>query len=154
MRIARLIEELGLLPHPEGGHFAENHRSPQRVQVGQQQRSAGTHIHYLLQAGEISRWHRIDADEIWHLYEGGPLVLHLLAADFSSYRTERLAAGEKYMAAVPAGSWQAASCGGEYALVGCTVFPGFEFGQFVLLRQLEKEKRVAMERFPEGAGLL
>jgi len=153
-RAAQLIERLHLAPHPEGGYFAEDHRSPLAVSWQGGQRSAGTHIHYLLCAEGQSRWHRIDADEIWHLYEGGPLELHLLDADFSTHRLERLASGENYMQVVPAGTWQAACCRGPYVLVGCTVFPGFEFSKFELLRDLQGESIKLRQRFAEGAFLL
>ena len=147
-RVAQLIKQLRLEPHPEGGYFAEDYRSPLRVHWHAADRNAGTHIHYLLRSGEISCWHRIDADEIWHLYEGGPLHLYLLTEDFSFYRLH-LAAGEEYRQVVPAGCWQAASCTAPYALVGCTVFPGFEFSQFSLLRDFKEQKERMLELHPE-----
>jgi len=153
-RAALLIERLHLAPHPEGGYFAEDHRSPLAVPWQGAERSAGTHIHYLLGEEGQSSWHRIDADEIWHLYEGGPLELHLLEADFSSHRLVRLAAGENYMQVVPAGTWQAAYCQGLYVLVGCTVFPGFEFSKFELLRDLPEQSAKLRERFAECAFLI
>ena len=63
----RLIKQLGLQPHPEGGHYREIFRSSVLVD---EKRAASTSIYYLLQAGEVSHWHRIDADECWHHYEG------------------------------------------------------------------------------------
>lgn len=116
-----LIAALDLEPHPEGGSFRETWREP-----------AGTAIYYLLRAGERSAWHRVvDRTEIWHFYAGDALELelrpggrHVLGAD--------LAAGQRPQVVVPAGVWQAAAPLGDWALVGCTVCPAFEFSRFEL----------------------
>lgn len=70
-----IIRQLGLEPHPEGGHYRETWRAP--APAGE--RSAGTAIYYLLREGEVSHWHRVDATEIWHWYAGSPLQLSLSA---------------------------------------------------------------------------
>jgi uncharacterized protein len=120
----RLIAQLGLQPHPEGGHFREMFRDPDRI-AG---RARSTAILFLLKAGEISRWHRVDAAEIWHYHRGAPLELciekdrHVLGA--------RLEQGERPQIVVPKGAWQSAASLGDYTLVGCTVAPGFEFSGF------------------------
>lgn len=77
MRAQELISQLGLQPHPEGGHFREFFRSPHGVMPddGRPRRSALTSIDFLLQQGEFSAWHRVRSDEVWHLLEGGPLRL-------------------------------------------------------------------------------
>ncbi|MEM8760644.1 MAG: cupin domain-containing protein, partial [Pseudomonadota bacterium] len=64
-----IIRVLDLAPHPEGGWFKETWRAP----AAENERAAGTAIYYLLDAGEVSHWHRVDAAEIWHWYAGGPL---------------------------------------------------------------------------------
>jgi len=120
-----LIARLGLKAHPEGGHFRETFRGGRDSNAG---RAHSTAIYFLLKAGEVSRWHRIDAAEIWHFYRGAPLELkiggsvHVLGPD--------LAKGEQPQIVVPAGEWQAARSLGGYTLVGCTVAPGFEFAGF------------------------
>ena len=154
MREKELIAHLGLRPHPEGGFYAENYRSSITVQRGALSRQAGTHIHYLLEKKGISRWHRIDSDELWHLYEGGPLVLHLVNDDFSDYRQHVLSAGRTFMAVVPQGTWQAAVSPEKYSLVGCTVVPGFEFEEFVLLKDFPAEMEKLLARQPSAAFLL
>lgn len=122
MRARELIRTLGLVPHPEGGYYKEVHRSPAPPGV----RPASTAIYFLLLAGQRSRWHRIDAEEVWHHYEGGPLELFV--------EKERIVLGpERHLAVVPAGAWQAARPLGDYALLGCTVAPGFEFRGFSLM---------------------
>jgi uncharacterized protein len=134
-----LLTRLQLQPHPEGGFYREIHRSQQRVQPQDARplRSALTTIYFLLPAESHSRWHCVISDEVWHLYEGGPLELRI--ADPELKRTELIhlqsvSASNGPMAVVPAGHWQSARPMGGYALVGCTVGPGFEFADFVLLR--------------------
>jgi len=128
-RATELIAELGLKPHPEGGHYAEVFRSPHRVQTPRGERSALTTIDFLLGRGEFSAWHRVVSDEVWHLLEGGPLLLHVIHADLSSGTTIELGT-TTHRHVVPAGAWQAAESSGEFALVGATVGPGFEFTDF------------------------
>jgi hypothetical protein len=128
-RAAELIELLGLEPHPEGGHYAEIFRSPQRVQTPRGERSALTSIDFLLARGEFSAWHRVDSDEAWHLLEGGPLRLHVIGADLAGSETIELGITRRRHV-VPAGAWQAAEAIGDFAYVGATVGPGFEFADF------------------------
>ena len=127
-----VISLLDLAPHPEGGHFRETFRDMAPDTRG---RSVSTAIYFLLAAGETSRWHRIDAAEVWHWYAGAPLAL-TTAADCRSHGTHRLganlAAGERPQVVVPAGAWQQAASLGAWTLVGCTVAPGFEFASFEL----------------------
>src|SRR5262245_13792334 len=127
-RAAELIAALGLKPHPEGGHYAEVFRSPDRVQTPRGERSALTTIDFLLARGEFSAWHRVMSDEVWHLLEGGPLLLHVVAADFRHVESIELGAARRHV--VPAGAWQAAEAMGDFAYVGATVGPGFEFTDF------------------------
>ena len=135
-RVGSLIDQLGLLPHPEGGFYSEVYRSAHPVEPadGRGSRSALTTIYFLLPAGAISRWHRVLSDEVWHFYEGAPLDLWLASPGHS---IERLSLGvlgsdRRPVLTVPAGCWQAARSSGEYTLVGCTVGPGFDFRDFVL----------------------
>jgi predicted cupin superfamily sugar epimerase len=126
-----IIRLLDLQPHPEGGHFRETFRDPA---AGASGRAHSTAIYFLLEAGEISRWHRVDAAELWHWYAGAPLLLTV--ADASGRHDIRLGidlnAGERPHAVVPARSWQQAQSLGAWTLVGCTVAPAFEFAGFEL----------------------
>jgi hypothetical protein len=128
---ADIIAQLGLIPHPEGGHYRETFRDSRVDASG---RAFSTAIYFLLARGERSHWHRIDAVEIWHHYAGSPLTLQI--ADQDGRRTIRLgadlAAGERPQAVVPPQAWQAAESTGDWTLVGCTVAPGFEFAKFEL----------------------
>jgi hypothetical protein len=129
MSAAEIIRALDLKPHPEGGHYRETfrHAPPQGG------RGAMTAIYYLLQQGEISSWHRVDAAEIWHFYAGAPLALSL-STDGRLKQTVMLgadiAAGERPQVLVPEGHWQSARSRGAWTLVGCTVGPAFEFAGF------------------------
>jgi predicted cupin superfamily sugar epimerase len=128
---ADIIARLELKPHPEGGHYRETFRDSRRDADG---RSVSTAIYFLLARGERSRWHRIDAVEVWHYYAGSALTLQI--ADDADTRTVRLgpdlAAGEVPQAIVAAQAWQAAESTGDWTLVGCTVAPGFDFATFKL----------------------
>jgi predicted cupin superfamily sugar epimerase len=125
-----LIERLGLAPHPEGGHFAETWRDA-RPDGG---RGAGTAIYFLLRAGEESRWHRVDATEIWHHYAGAPLALSIAHDGTHAEHVlgDDVLAGHAPQVIVPAGAWQRARSRGAFTLVGCTVSPAFDFAGFEL----------------------
>ena len=125
-----VIRMLVLAPHPEGGHYRETFRDADGA-IG---RGASTAIYFLLQAGEVSRWHRVDAAEVWHWYAGASLQLSIVEG--TTQRDVRLgahfAAGERPQAVVPAHAWQQAQSLGTWTLVGCTVAPAFEFAGFEL----------------------
>lgn len=125
----QIIETLGLVPHPEGGWYAETWRAEAAAGA----RPAGTAIYYLLQAGEFSHWHRVDAAEVWHFYAGAPLALTVSpnGHDAEAWRLgPEVLAGQRPQLIVPAGWWQCATSLGAYTLVGCTVAPGFTFEGF------------------------
>lgn len=125
-----VIETLGMQRHPEGGWYVQTFEDAEQADG----RARSTAIYYLLEAGEASHWHRVDAVEVWHWYAGAPLRLrlsdgkhvddHLLGSD--------LAAGQRPQVIVPRSAWQAAVSTGEWTLVGCTVAPGFQFSGFEL----------------------
>jgi predicted cupin superfamily sugar epimerase len=132
-----LVRTLELAPHPEGGYFRETYRS---ADTGPHGRATSTLIYFLLAPGQVSKLHRIDADEGWHLYLGGPLEIH----EFDATRPHEspivtrlgtdLVNGERPQHVVPAGRWFGAALAADapYALVGCSVAPGFEFANFEL----------------------
>lgn len=126
----KTIALLDLKPHPEGGFYRETFRDS--ADAGG--RSHSTAIYYLLRKGEQSRWHRVNATEVWHWYGGESLEL-LVAEKGNQFRIvlgSRLDQGERPQAIVPAKVWQSARPLGAYALIGCTVAPGFEFSGFEL----------------------
>jgi uncharacterized protein len=159
MQARDIIQKLSLQPHPEGGWYREIYRSGLQVEGPRGRRSALTTIYYLLEQAQLSRWHVVDADEVWHFYCGAPLELATYDPDSRSFRrhvlvdpqcqpplttptalfdVNRMADpdGSQPVAVVAAGMWQAARSLGEYSLVGCSVGPGFEFADFRFVASL------------------
>jgi predicted cupin superfamily sugar epimerase len=139
--VRKIVERFALTPHPEGGYYREVFRSQLALEhIGRDgargaRRCGGTLIYFLLADRDFSAFHRVrGADEVWHLYAGGPLELH--AIDGSRRHelrmlTTDLERGEP-AAVVPADCWQAARLapGAGWAFCGCAVAPGFEFADF------------------------
>lgn len=123
-----IIDRLGLVPHPEGGHYVETYRHSAEGGA----RGACTAIYYLLKAGERSHWHRVDAVEVWNFHAGAPLTLKI--AEAGTVRDIVLGtdilAGQVPQAVVPAHAWQAAEAVDGWSLVGCIVAPAFNFAGF------------------------
>ncbi len=137
------IDKLQLLPHPEGGYYAETYRSSESVQGTHLperyggSRSFSTAIYFLVEGGKFSALHRIKSDELWHFYSGSRLTVHVIDPQ-GQLQTIHLGnnpeAGEVFQAVVKAGCWFGSLVDqpGTYALVGCTVAPGFDFADFEL----------------------
>jgi len=139
-RAQQLIEQLGLIPHPERGHYVETYRAP--LTVGDLPhggpRAASTAIYFLVTRAQPTTYlHRLKSDELFHLYEGGPLEVLLLGASGGG-EVRRLgldiAAGERPQIVITAGTWFAVELAPEapHCLFGCTVAPGFDFADFEL----------------------
>lgn len=129
---AHLIQQHQLAPHPEGGHYRRIYESETR----RDGRPVLTGIRFLLARGEASRWHRVDGDECWHWQHGD--ALELLTFDPATQQLLRQRLGPDGpdtapMRVVPSGCWQAARALGDYAMVACTVSPGFVWDGFALL---------------------
>lgn len=138
-----IIEKLGLIPHPEGGYYKETYRG--KTEISQDNlgvaydgsRNTATMIYYLLTADTFSAFHRIIQDEAWHFYNGSTIHLHCISP-VGIHTEHRIGLdfekGEVPQLMVEGGDWFAASIieGGDYALVGCTVSPGFDFRDFDL----------------------
>ncbi len=141
MNAAEIIHRLQLAPHPEGGWYREVYRSPRRVVADGAERSALTSIYYLLEQGQMSRWHVVDADEAWHFYAGAVLALYTYDAQERLLERHLLAPPGQDRGTVPvhvvrAGLWQGARSLGAWSLVGCSVAPGFEFSGFRFVASL------------------
>jgi predicted cupin superfamily sugar epimerase len=127
-----VIKKLDLKPHPEGGFYRETFRDPQTNAQG---RSVSSLIYFLLGAGDVSDWHRVDATEIWHYYAGAPLVLTQSPNGhdaFALHLGPDVLTGQHPQIVVPANHWQTATSLGAWTLVGCTVAPAFDFAGFEL----------------------
>ncbi len=154
-RATELIEQLKLEPHPEGGYYREIFRSADLVAPadGRGPRAALTTIYFLLPAGIVSRWHRVASDEVWHLYEGGPLEVLGVDPAFSALSRHKLEAHAP-VCTVAAAHWQAARTLGDYALTGCTVGPGFDFADFAILADDAGSASRLLATWPELASLI
>jgi len=154
------IEKLGLAPHPEGGYYRQTYRAELTIEEAALpagfggSRAASTAIYFLLEGEDFSAFHRLQSDEVWHFYAGEPLVVHVLARGGGCSQIllgRDLEAGQVLQAVVPAGSWFASHVADwkSWALVGCTVAPGFEFEDF------EMGKREGLIRlYPQHGELI
>ena len=149
-----IIHQLQLLPHPEGGYYRETYRAaPTLATAAGQTRNVSTAIYYLLENEDKSHFHRIKSDELWFFHQGQPLEIVLLPDGQLSRIVlgNDLAAGAVPQAVIPANTWFAAHLpqGTGYALVSCTVAPGFDFLDF------ELAERAALTReFPHLAEVV
>ena len=126
---AEVIARLRLVPHPEGGHYRETFRDAREVEG----RSVGSAIYYLLDVGETSAWHRVDATEIWFWHAGAPMVITLSPNGHDAearHLGPDLVRGQHPHVVVPSGHWQTATSLGAWTLVSCTVSPAFTFKGF------------------------
>jgi uncharacterized protein len=166
-RAAELVATLCMRPHPEGGYYAEVFRSTQQVQPKDDRppRQALTSIDFLLGRGQFSAWHRVASDEAWHLLEGGPLRLWFAPPSLSAFShvdLQTVAVNHASPQApthaprhvVPAGWWQAAEPLGDFAYVGATVGPGFEFADFDFGRKSAAFSAALQRLTPELSRLL
>ena len=149
------VQALQMLPHPEGGFYKETYRSQQLMTVARPdngalaQRNVSTGIYFLLERGNFSAFHQIRSDEMWHFYAGQALEVLEISAS-GALRCTRLGAnilqGEVFQHVVPAHTWFASrvAAGGSFALVGCTVAPGFDFADFCLA-----DRATLLAEFPQ-----
>jgi predicted cupin superfamily sugar epimerase len=138
---AKWIRELKLEPHPEGGYFRQTYRSDVMIaraalpQAFGGARAASTAIYFLLEGKNFSAFHRLRSDELWHFYAGSPLAVQVIDRE-GKCSTILLGndpdAGQVFQAVVRAGCWFASHVADwrSWALVGCTVAPGFDFADF------------------------
>ena len=154
------IEKLQLAPHPEGGYFRQTYKS--EVVIAREAlpagfsgaRAASTAIYFLLDGQNFSAFHRLQSDELWHFYAGAPLCVHLLdpAGNYSRIILgSDPDSGEVLQAVVPAGNWFGSHVAGwsSFALVGCTVAPGFDFQDFEM-----GNRRDLGARYPQHHDLI
>ena len=135
------IEKLGLQKHPEGGWFKEVYRSEEEIPVHNLNnsfsgdRNFSTSIYYLLEGNDFSAFHRIKSDELWHFYTGSSAIEILWIKNGQLQKSKvgpDIENNEQFQTVIPKGHWFAARLIDTkgYALVGCTVSPGFHFDDF------------------------
>lgn len=155
------IEKYNLLPHPEGGYYAETYRASETIAQNALptrfggDRAFSTGIYFLLESHNFSAFHRIQADEMWHFYAGEALEVFVIDEKSGALSVIRLGSdpdnGETFQAVVPAGAWFGSrpASGSTYALVGCTVAPGFDFSDFEMA-----QREPLSQRYPQHTGLI
>ena len=157
MTAADLIRALELIPHPEGGWFRETYRAGEVIPASalparySGPRAHATAIHFLLEAGQFSAFHRLNSDELWFHEAGGTLDLWRIDPQ-GRLHTERLGpAAGRWQAMFPRGHWFAArpAADAAYAMVGCTVAPGFDFADFELA-----ERNALCAQYPAHRDLI
>ena len=159
-RKEEIIKHLDLLPHPEGGYYKETYRSHGNINADSLdknyngKRSYSTCIYFLLTSDEFSAFHKIKQDEIWHFHEGSPIILHTISEEGIHQEHcigTNFLAGQKPQLVVEGNHWFSASVTEEnsYALVSCTVSPGFDFSDFVLPSREELHSK-----FPQHKHLI
>jgi uncharacterized protein len=148
-----MMQPTNLTEHPEGGRFREVFRSAKTVSTQEgTTRSALTHIYFSLNPGEVSRFHRVTADEIWNLYQGTGIYLYLWDGSNTPPTCITLSASSNcFCYVVPAGVWQAAMPMADTILAGCSVAPGFEFADFTLIDPESDEAKLLQAIAPEIA---
>jgi uncharacterized protein len=154
------IRKLYLEPHPEGGYYRQTYKAamvlPKEslLPTFTGPRPASTAIYFLLEGENFSAFHRLRSDELWHFYQGETLLIHVIEAD-GRYFTIQLGtdtdAGDVFQDVVKAGCWFASEVKGgkAFALVGCTVAPGFDFEDFELA-----EREELMRSYSQHRGLV
>lgn len=154
------IQKLNLSPHPEGGFFKESYRASELIKKEHlpsrysSDHAFSTAIYFLLKSGQISAFHRLRSDELWHFYYGSPLVIYQINPEgmlFEIRLGTDLQKGQIFQAHIRAKNWFAARVVNDdsYTLVGCTVAPGFEFEDFELA-----ERSDLIRLFPRHAELI
>lgn len=149
------VESLDLEPHPEGGYYKETYRSEVEISAPgfDGLRNISTGIYYLLEKGSFSAFHRIKSDEMWHFYDGACLSVYMIdeKGEMDILRLGRnIDKGETLQAVVPAGRWFASRVEvAGFALVGCTVSPGFDFKDFEMASREE-----LMDAYPAHAEII
>jgi len=162
------VKKLQLEKHIEGGYFAEFYKSNDKVAIIEERykvnstgktvitRNACSSIYFLLEKTAFSAWHKLTSDEIWHYYDGdSAIIIHFIDAN-GNYSSKLLGHPLKtsdayFQVAVRAGDWFAAELYNKdlYALVGCTVSPGFEYQDFIMA-----DRDNLIEKFPQHANII
>jgi len=158
--VKKIISQLYLKPHPEGGYFRETYRSNGLINENNLRnqfsgnRNYSTAIYFLLTSNIFSAFHCINQDEVWHFYKGSPIKLHIISSKgiYSNVIIgSDLLNGQLPQYVVAAKDWFAAEVINHesYALVGCTVAPGFDFNDFKLASRTE-----LISKFPQHEQII
>ncbi|HKJ34023.1 MAG TPA: cupin domain-containing protein [Balneolales bacterium] len=154
------INKFQLTPHPEGGYFREVFRSKTELLTSglpsrySNNRNAVTSIYFLLKGNDVSKFHRLKSDESWHFYAGSSVSIHIIDKA-GIYRTAKLGPDPDkdmyFQYTIEHDHWFGATVdlSDSYALVGCTVAPGFDFEDFEIA-----ERSTLLEEYPEHSVII
>jgi len=154
------IERLQLKKHPEGGYYREVYRSGELIFTEglprrySSKRVFSTSIYYLLEGKQHSSFHKLKSDELWHFYDGASILIYILSGkgELKIVRLgNNIADNDHYQVTVEKNNWFAAELADKksFALIGCTVAPGFEFDDFIPAGKEELSKK-----FPKYSRLI
>jgi predicted cupin superfamily sugar epimerase len=152
LEIEKLINQLGLIPHPEGGFYKETYRSIETCI--DETRNLKTAIYFLLRSEDVSHFHRIKSDEIWYFHAGSPLVVHSIDTNGNYFEQKvgiNLLEGELPQYLVPKNTIFGSSVleKNSFSLVSCSVSPGFDFEDFELFKRDE-----LIEKYPRYKDII
>ena len=144
----KYIANLDLTPHPEGGYFKEVYRSGEIIEAEHlpmrysKKRNFSTSIYFLLEGNQVSKFHRLKSDEIWHFYDGSPIKIFIITQNGNLQEKilgRNLDNGELPQLVIEKGNWFGAKVTDKksFSLIGCTVSPGFDFNDFELAKKQE-----------------
>jgi len=148
------------MPHPEGGYFKEIYRADEKYSAEylpdrySGNRNFSTSIYFMLTGEDVSNFHRLQSDELWHFYDGSSIIIYLLN-EKEGFRTitlgKNLTDDEVYQTTIDRGVWFAAELKDKksFSLIGCTVSPGFDFKDFELA-----DRKILSEQFPQHKDLI
>lgn len=151
LRAAELIEQFKMERHPEGGYYRETYRSEELLDTPNGPRNYSTCIYFLLPSDEVSKFHRINSDELWFFHEGSPLVVELLTREGQTSFKLGIQHNCKPQAVVPKETIFGARVmlPDHYSLVSCVVSPGFDFKDFELMN-----RQKLLEDFPNHSEII
>lgn len=153
-RVKYLVDQMNLLPHPEGGFYSETYRAKETLPTASGERNLVTVIYFLLTSEHVSRFHRIKSDEHWFFHEGSPLTIHSLTSD--GHEILKLGLPESNQNCAPQQVVKAQTIFGScvddedsYALVSCVVAPGFDFKDFELFTA-----ELLLQKYPDSEEII
>jgi len=152
------IQKLQLEKHPEGGYFREVYRSGEMISIDAPKknlkRNVSTSIYFLLEGSQISKFHRLKSDELWHFYDGDSIKVYILDEKGKLTETvlgKKMEDEEVFQTVIKNNNWFAAEVMNKrsFALIGCTVSPGFDFSDFELAN-----REFLLDSFPIHKNLI
>ncbi len=152
------IDKLKLIKHPEGGYYREIYRSGEYINIQglpkryKSKRTFSTSIYFMLEGKQVSKFHRLKSDEVWHFYDGSSIRIFLLDNNLEQVILgKNIAKGNTFQYTIEKNNWFAAELAEKdsFALMGCSVSPGFDFNDFELA-----DRKILLKKFPQHEGII